>query len=274
MPIILGADHICTSCTSIEEGAHSFQKFGFQTTFEEYNLPVVEEKTPFLRKVCESHDTVFLKPTGGVSVELIRHQGVLNGQQQAPYHVLLGTSKDPFNSAKIDDIGVIGQVIEQALEIRVVKRIIENFKISYYQPIISKNLASGVALVTLACSDLNLASSFWQEGLGFQFVKKSNVSNSSWHLLEFISPIPSWNLKLLLLEAPSPQEKHFLDDSGWTCLSFIVTSIEKSIELLTSYNITDVGSPYSISIGGNSMRLCFFRGPENILIELIQVERK
>ena len=273
MPLILGVDHVCASCTDPQQRAGTFQQLGFQTVFEENGLPILEKKKPFLRKNCSSHSMVFLKPSAGLSVEMIAHHDSLYSHQ-APYHVLLGTLKRSSSSIEASNTEVVRLAIEQALGMQVTPRFLREQQISYFQPNVTADLVPGVALVALEYADLDAALTFWQKGIGFQTVKKSTGTSPSWCLLQFVALVSAWSLKILLIESKSSPVKSFLDDSGWTCLSFMVTSIEKCLEQLRPYGIMDIGTPYSMTIGGRTMRLCFFRGPEMTLIELIQPEQK
>jgi catechol 2,3-dioxygenase-like lactoylglutathione lyase family enzyme len=270
MSTVIGIDHICSSCTDIYSSAKYFQQLGFMSLFEEVNLPLVPEKIPYLRENIDRQAMVFLKPLLGISVEMILHHEHLS-RWDASYQVLLGTSLNPFHNARVTDVGSMGRAFEAALGLAVVRRGLPEFQIWYYQPVSQASLASGVAVVAVECMDLSRSLDFWKAGLGFSIVSASEREVPGWVLLRFDAVMPRWSGQVLLVQTKRKElTMSFLDDSGWTCMSFITTDLEESMNRLRTLGAQDIGRPFLLAFGGKAMRICFLRGPDSELIELIQ----
>lgn len=266
---ILGIDHICASCDDIAMAVTELNRLDFQRLFEERELPVPREKRRFLRQSTNSHSAVFLRSTGGVSVELIDHHGELN-EYQAPYQVFFGTPENPSADTEAGDTGLVGRALGEALGYEIVKHTIPELGLSCFQPQTETDMAPGISLVALECGNLAFSSTFWRDGLGFHTAAVSEGKTIPWCLLEFLALMPAWSLKVLLVETGETSTgQAFIDDSGWTCVSFVVTDIESTLQHLTLWGGTDIGRPYSMSVGGKDMQLCFLRGPGLELIELV-----
>ena len=271
---VLGAGHICLSCSDIDSQSSIFNQFGYSTLFEDYSWPVALDKFPYMRKNAELHSNVFLKSKSGISIEFIAHHDKLNSEH-GPYQVLFGDSENILPNTEKKEIGLVGEAIEGALKCRVKRCFVPQLNTSYYQPATKEKLAHGVEMVALVCNDLKASSSFWEEGLGFKKVVSSQDNSFRWKLLHFLSPIPAWNLKVLLVEDKKKETMRFyLDDSGWTCLSFLVKSTEVSTKYLQEKGGIDLGRRFELAVGGRLMRFCFVRGPDEELVELVEPRMK
>ena len=82
----------------------------------------------------------------------------------------------------------------------------------------------------------------------------------------------NWSLQLLLVESKDrKQQKSYIDDRGWTCISMLVRDIDSTLAHLRSFDLPECGDPFSMDINKKSFRLCFLRGPSNELIELMEL---
>jgi catechol 2,3-dioxygenase-like lactoylglutathione lyase family enzyme len=123
--------------------------------------------------------------------------------------------------------------------------------------------------ITAPVRSLKEALPFWN-ALGFR--EEETAGNRT--VLSFPSPIPAWSARIELRETGKSPEKKYLDDAGWTCLSFLTRNIQESLEALMKAGASESCEPFSITVGGKPVRLCLLRGPDMEIIELLEPEGK
>ena len=267
MTIILGVDHICTSCNNIKIGTERFQSLQYNTMFMEYGLQSPKEKKPYLKKFTKIHDAAFLKSNKGLAIEVIDHHSE-SIKMNGPYKVLLKNRNESSSNLKNIKNDPIKQLIEKAFGFNISHEKISDFDISYYNP--EESSSNGLSAVIIECENLYTSSKFWEKGIGFRTIKAVK-GKLPWCMMEFPGLVSSMKIKLLLVETKKIKTKFYLDYSGWTCLSFIVKGIDSALKQVKKYGAIDIGQPYKMEIGGNNLFLSFFRGPEGELIEFLEL---
>jgi len=267
MSKILGVDHIVTSCKNIKIVPEKFNDSEYSIMFIEYGLHSTEEKKPYLKKFTVNHDAIFLKSKNALAIEAIDHNSEPL-KSIGPYKVLLKNKL--FLEEKNPKNNTITNIVEKAFEFPVNLERISEFNLSYYNH--NEKLYDGLSAVIIECENLSKCTNFWENAIGFKIVKNVN-EKISWCLMEFSGIVPSMTIKLLLIETKTRKEKSFLDFSGWTCLSFIVTDINSSLKKVKKFGANDIGKPYAMKIGGNNIMLSFFRGPEGELVEFLELKK-
>jgi len=272
MPAILGVDHICGSSPGVKSSMDFGEKLGFETKFVETSLSVHAAKRTLLRRESQFHDAVFLFSGNTTSIELISYKNSFNETTSPNDSVYLCDQTVSSPNVKELPLRLMGKCIAECLSCDLVHTYLPDIEISFYQSISKIGFAPGVHLIAMYCEDLNRSTLFWQEGLGFKKIDVSN-SNSKWQLLEFSALSRSWSVKLLLIEQKEKMNSLVhLDDIGWPCLSIIVTNIDVVLQHLKRFGIGEDARPYATKVGGKSIDLCFMRGPDSELIELIQLK--
>ena len=267
MSKILGVDHIVTSCKNIKIVPEKFNDSEYTTMFIEYGLQSTEEKKPYLKNFTVNHDAIFLKSKNALAIEAIDHNSEPL-KSIGPYKVLLKNKL--FLEEKNPKNNTITNIVEKAFEFPVNLERISEFNLSYYNH--NEKLYDGLSAVIIECENLSKCTNFWENAIGFKIVKNVN-EKISWCLMEFSGIVSSMTIKLLLIETKTRKEKSFLDFSGWTCLSFIVTDINSSLKKVKKFGANDIGKPYAMKIGGNNIMLSFFRGPEGELVEFLELKK-
>ena len=267
MTKILGVDHICTSCKNVDIASKSFKSLKYDIMFMEHGLQSPKEKKSYLKNFTVNHDAAFLKSKKGLAIEVIDHNS--NPIEIfGPYKVLLNQGHKSLSDKENITKEPINKIIENALGFSVTFEKIPNYEISYYNN--DKNSDGGLSAVIIECQNLLNSIKFWKKGIGFQIIKKPR-GKFTWCLMEFPGLTSSMKIKLLLIETKKTKKKSYLDYSGWTCLSFIVRRIDSALKQVKRYGAIDIGQPYKMEIGGNTLLLSFFRGPEGELIEFLEV---
>ncbi len=235
--------------------------------FIEHGLQSTTEKKPYLKKFALNHDAVFLKSKNALAIEAIDHNSEPI-KTVGPYQVLLKNNNKFFLEEKNPKNNIITSIMEKAFGFPVYLEKITELNMSYYNH--DERLYDGLSAVIIECENLSKCTDFWEKAIGFKIVK--NVKEEiPWCLMEFPGILSSMTIKLLLIETKTTKEKSYLDFSGWTCLSFIVTGINSSLKHVKKFGAKDIGKPYSMKIGGNNITLSFFRGPEGELIEFLEL---
>lgn len=266
MSKILGVDHICTSCKDIKFTSEKFNKTQYRTIFLEYGLQSTKEKKPYLQKFTVDHDAAFLKSKNGLSIEVIDHNSELI-KTMGPYKILF-KHEQSFSNEFFFDNDPIKKIIEEAFGFPIFLDNISEFNIPFYSH--EEPSHEGLSSVIIECKNLSNCIRFWENAIGFK-IKTKSQGKTPWCLLEFVGIVSSMTIKLLLVETNTPKEKSYLDYSGWTCLSFMVKGMDSALKQVQKFGATDIGTPYKMEIGGNTLRLSFFRGPEGELIEFLEL---
>lgn len=270
---LAGFDHISatvldtTDTTDTADTAGQLQPLSYNVKFVESNLPIRPEKEHYMREVCSRHSLALLTSAEGSAVELIRHHDGLD-KMHAPYCAVTdapvagsspNTNADQISEALTDALGREFTQAELACGL------------PYYAPVGGDAAKKGITMVALPSRDLATSTLFWTEGMGF-----SEISHGSgWCLLEFKAVFKTLGVRLLLTQAPDNAcgIRH-IDDFGWTSLAFFSKNIHKSSSFLKDAGARDIGTPYPFTVNGNDLKLLFFRGPDNELIELMEVQKR
>lgn len=267
---IFGIDHICGTCNNIDIASNVLSKLNFKPIFKTYNLNIMPEKKLFLKQNVESHDSVFLSASSnGLSIEMINHHS--NNETHGNYEIIIeGNSKQFINESTYVGEDALCKLINSQFKYKLAKFHIPKLDLFCYYK--KSESFSGISNIVLKCKNIEQVVRFWTQGLGFEFVEKSNKEDI-WHL-RFTGPIDNWNTSLLLIEDKDLQiNNSYLDSSGWTCVSFIVNEIELCIKKLKFLGAINIGKWYNFKINEKNMRLAFLSGPSMELIELIEFKK-
>mgnify|MGYP003683282893 CR=1 FL=1 len=266
---ILGLDHICATSKNIRSFSKNSKLFNYDVYFIEKNFLVDDKKNDILFGKNISHDALFLKNLKNTSIELIEHHQE-NDENTGPYNVI-------YESPSLDNIG--SNVLNDNETTKYLSKIfnsnIHNFfdkqtNLSFFW----KNSHMDLGLTTIILETKNLENSinFWTKNFNFKILDSLKISSCK--LLQLNSPVKSWNTTLLLIENLDKKiETLFLNSKGWTCLSFIVKNIDSFLSEINNSDFSFIGNPYEIKIGGKNLKLVFLRGPEQQLLELVEIKQ-
>lgn len=270
MGVILGFDHICGSCRDINVCVEELAPLAYTPLFVERDLPIAPGKLPFLRSNDRMHDVAFLMRQSAVSVEMIDH-GSDNESTHGRYHVVLVSARERPEVIE-REVEPVREAIENALGCQVVLRSLPSVGTPYYEAIGLRRTSGRNGLVVLECSDIGKLIGFWESVLGLECVARSEARKARWQLMEFRSPVASWNVQVLLVQTEDRRrETACLDNWGWTCVSVLVADIERAMREAAAFSAQTLGEPYATTINNKELRLCFLRGCDGELIEFIQL---
>lgn len=264
---IIGIDHVCGSCQNLKEKEKRFKFPGYHLLFSEHDLPINEEKKSILLHDSKYHDVIFLKAPRKLSVEIIDHR-VRTAKSNGRYHVLFEGQKLPSNRFFINDKDPLIDTVCKVFETKISKFLDREFGLPIFYR--ESDQEEGITTIILECKNLEKSSQFWTSRFNFKPFRSSEKLH--YELLELQFPISSWNVNLLLIENKKLNlVKSYINQTGWTCLSFIVTKIESFLSNVDDKVFSHIGEPYKIKIGGKELKLIFLRGPEQELFELIEI---
>lgn len=261
-------DHICAT-SAFNNTSTNDELLGYKIRFIQNNIPINKEKKDVLLDDAISHDALFLTNSVGISIELINHY-TNNVTQFGKYRVIYESSKLPDVDCILVENDKTAKYVSSIFNEPLTKIFNKRTNLSFFWKRSEKD--NGITTISLETKNLENSIGFWTKN--FNFKTSPLLDTSSSKLIELHSPITSWNAKLLFIENPDLIiEKTFLNLSGWTCISFIVKKIDSFLGQIDQSDFSFIGKPYELSLGGKSLKLVFLRGPEQQLIELVEVAR-
>ncbi|MFQ5672485.1 MAG: VOC family protein [Nitrospinales bacterium] len=135
------------------------------------------------------------------------------------------------------------------------------------------NLQAGVSLVLHFVEDLDSKVRFYCRGFGFKELESPRANR--WRLLECKSKVSKRRFRLGLVKSRETETRelirpHFLDDPGFTCLSFLVSGVERELKKIKGIECEVLSDPMEVHMNGKNLICAFVRDPEGQLIELFQ----
>jgi hypothetical protein len=265
---ILGLDHICASGKNIKGFSKNNDLLDYTVHFIEKDIPINEEKNDILSDKIKSHDALFLQNSKSISIELIEHHQKTN-ENMGPYSVIYESNFLPDTGFSIPENSKIVKSLSTVFNTQIYNFVDKKTHLSFFWK--NSQIDLGLTTIILETRDLKNSINFWTKNFNFKILQSPELSSCK--LLELNSPIKSWNAKLLLIENLDAKiEKLFLNSKGWTCLSFIVKNIDSFLSKIDHSDFSFIGKAYEFKIGGKHLKLIFLRGPEQQLLELVEIK--
>jgi len=262
---IIGIDHICISSKNILEDSKIFEEFGYKIDFYEKKVPIENGKKGFLKNDYKTHDFALLKLHNSIAIELIDHNK--NNQNTDEIFSILFNSKNLVNKElKSHNIllNKLKNIFNNNLKLNV------NSICNFFEfPEIENKINS----IIIKTNDIEKSKNFWCNLFGFVESKSSKNKIKNYQILEFTSPIKNWSIQLILIEEKFQRKIKYLDDQGFTCISFLVTNIEDFLKKFSGFGLKTNSKPYETIVNNKKMTLIFLRGLENEIIELIEFKK-
>ena len=241
MSNVLGLSHLCVGCAgAMDEVERALVECGYAVQFAHADLPNPPAKKGLVRTWTALHDMRLLAAPGLPAIETLHHHDVaVSGGSNYRPHVYVPEVGGPAQDTLV------------------------RFGVSLVR---ENRAASGKLLVTMACADIRSQLVFWEKAMGFA-VHSCDGDGAE---LRFRALSPTWCIDLRLEKSGKPVEPTYLDDTGCTCLSFLVRDIGEALEKCREFGAVEIGVTFPLEIGGKSVDVAFVRGPQSEIIELLQ----
>lgn len=267
MSNIIGIDHICISSKNILEDSKKFKQFGYNIDFFEKKIPIENEKKEFLKNKLKIHNFALLKLQNSVSIELIDHDK--NNDITTEIFSILFNSKNRDAQNSLNSENLLLKKLKDIFNSNELKLNL-NTVCNFFELPEKENKINSVIIKT---NNLQKSSKFWCRLFGFIELNLIKKNIEDYKILEFTSPIKNWSIRFILIKEKFQKKMKYLDDKGFTCVSFLVTDIEDFLEKFNDFGLKTDSKPYETIINGKKMRLIFLRGLENEIIELIEFKK-
>jgi len=265
--MIVGIDHVALSCTDISAAIERLSGEGFTPVFVEKSLQNHPAKKPFLTHYSETHAIAYMRAPAGVAIELTCHSStVASAAEHAGYQVLLGATLKSSTAAEADAVSTFWSRQRQS---KLKRAVWAPFDTSVC---VEEGADCRIKAVLLETSQLDASVRFWTEGLGFKASASGNVDGRRWSGLKFISPVPAFNLDLVLVEASGAANTSQLDRAGFPCVALLSNNLAADLEKPALK--THPAESFSLSVNGKFLNIALLRGPSGEIVELIEPERK
>lgn len=270
--MILGVDHLALSTIDLEQDCLHLEVAGVRPKFLQRAIPNSPLKREFLAAYEPLHSIAFCPAKAGVAIELTQHgERLISGR--SPLQVYMNQPPPGSRQAEPSDPG-LPFIWRAALGCDSPELCVwTGLKAAFW---VDRNLPvspfTGVRAVLVPVVDLSRASRFWQSGLGCRQEAQSQVDGTlRWGRFAFRSPVPAWSLTLILAECEQPNLVPFLDTNGFPCLALLSSNLERDCERVCQAGAIGMSQPFCVSINNKRLRVVILRGPDQELIELIQV---
>lgn len=272
--MILGVDHVALSCEDVHAASRKLGSAGYRVIFAQQDVPNSPAKRPFLQTYHPLHSLAYCEAEIGTPVELTQHSGPLE-DAHSPYQVLLAAAPPeavPLAGAELP----WAPVWREALGCRQPQAVLwPTLQAQFWHDGASSGsgLAS-VRAVLLPVADVARAEDFWRTGLGCDLVAAGTVQTGRrWARVAFRAPISKWSLDVILVEGRRSIYAPLLDAAGFSCLALLSTSLDRDSGRVWQAGAHQSTGAFHVRINGNLLRVAVFRGPDDELIELIEIRR-
>ena len=274
--MIIGLDHLTLSANEFDSGIAFLEEVGFKVRFVNKDLLNHKFKKNYLREYSSLHDVVYLDGiAGGPAIEVIVHgKKDLDSNQEIQQNIFMSGNISSYSESIDSNEARILKAWKPDCE-QICGVDFGSFGISAYG--IDNSMVAGAKVYcsTLKVTQLDPALKFWVDMLGFKMVDEiRNTDDIRWAELVFPSGIAAWRLNLLIIEWPNNFPMSYLDDRGFTSFCFISTNISRDRDNLNAYPGVTMSDIFKLNPGRNLLDVCVGRGPNNELVELIQVNNE
>lgn len=270
--MILGIDHLALSCEDIHDAAQILASAGYRIKFVEQDVPNHPNKSRFLKAYRSVHSIAYCQGECGTAIELTQHSARLN-EAESPYQVLLGTMSIDGRD-QVSPQHSYESIWQSALGCRSLRRVSwpKLHAQFWYDAASPTSRAAGIKGVLVPVADIATARHFWSHGLGLHSVQDGTTpAGQNWAKLSFKALMPGWSADVVLAEGQCQVANPTLDAPGFSCLAFLSSNLDNDSRRLWDAGATDSTGDFVIELGQKTMRLEMFRGPDNELIELIEI---
>ena len=119
-------------------------------------------------------------------------------------------------------------------------------------------------VIILKVKDITHEKLFWNNLLGIEESKSKTIYFNS------ILSKRSFHLKLKLVEK---NISYTLDTEGNTCIALITKNLNQSLEKINNFEFSEIIGPWKGRVNNKKLRIAMFKTKNNIIGELIQMER-
>lgn len=270
--MILGVEHIALSCDNLVQSIDAIKTLGYVDKFVQRDLPNNPVKIGLLRTYRPFHDIAYCQKPDSISIELTQHSSPLT-ESASFYQVHFATKpQDCSNGIKSP---LPSSLWQSSLQIQSPQFGIWNpFKSEvWYESASTLPATRSILGIALQVRNLGDSYQFWTEGLGCRPISQGNTNDQNWAVVSIVSPVPAWSLKIVLVESRLPAKKPFLDDSGFSCLALITNNLKQDAAKMLQMGGHSSTSEFIASVNAKILKIELVRGPDQELIELIEIQR-
>lgn len=261
------------SCVDVRADCARMEAAGYRTKFVQDDVPNRPAKRPLLGVYKPLHAIAYCRAATGAAVELTQHGGPL-ADSPSPYQLLLGgvpPDTVPMGAApewaSVWSAGLGCQRPRTALWAPLHAQF-------WYDAAHAEGCDATIRAVLVPVADVARSLSFWQIGLGCDVVGEGTVeSEERWVHVRFRAPVASWALDVVVAERHGSMPIPMLDAAGFPCLALLSTSLEDDGRRLLEAGAHSATGAFEVSVNGKPLHVAVFRGPDDELIELIEIQR-
>lgn len=270
--MIIGIDHIALSSLDVAPSSDLLAKLGYSMKFMESKIKNSERKKEFLDCFQDVHDLAFFTAKNGISIELTCHGSDF--------------SANPSNFTPIfgSETGLSSMFADIAGSPEAELNIGESTARGYYSSQLQTYLfmgcnegltmgEGGICAIAIDVLNQDRAELFWNDIMGFSTKECCRVGEEEFRILKNKSIYANW-CSTVILRKVSESPKTMLDSSGFPCLAFLSTALKKDRETMMTAGCKARSGLFEIEVNRNHLLVEMFRGPDNELLELIQVSKK
>ena len=280
--MIVGCDHLGIGVSDIASGVDAGASLlGLHNDFSETGLLNHPSKRRYIASWQDGHDIAFLRPPGaGPALELVHHSdGRAAGPAQRTALVINGpwsgqgpqTTTSPWSDESVDRVSQAfdgNGAAAGALAGDLGSVIVVN-------PGAQSSAETGEVLgAAIRIPDIQSSVAYWRDALKFRVTATDDVHPDNWALLSLRTPVPSWSLRIALIQnSEVDQTPDFLDAMGMTNICLLSTDAEADAKLLAEFPGASMEPPFQIKVSDRDLRVAVGHGPNGENIELIEIER-
>ncbi|OVE76888.1 hypothetical protein BVX98_04270 [bacterium F11] len=269
--MIIGVSHLTLSCANVDADSAKLREKGFELVFLEKDAPNNEGKKKFLNFYQKGHSLALLTKDRGIPIELIDH-GSEPKEGPSNYEVHWTGNLDQWSLNHEEDEKLARIWKDSGISKNSILGVWSHLKIPFWWEKDSDSSKMIIRSLLIRTDRFEESRDFWEKGLGFKMDTQSNSGKQGkWLRLKFYAPISSWSTEMVLVDQKKEIAPVKLDNSGFSCLAFITTQLEKDRDRLFEAGAKDSTCPFKIGINNKKLLVEVFQGPGNEFVELVEV---
>jgi hypothetical protein len=254
--MIVQIDHVQLSSTAFEFHSRLLRRLGYQTLFTENGVRNLRIKRDLVRAFRETQDLSLLASEGNLGIELVNN-GSVGPDEGLFIPVLVNVPPDLILKT------------EKARQGRVPVSLVmlKGLEVPVYISVAGGSTGFAFNQLVLRAEDVERSARFWRS-LGFVASPDAGWGTT----LQFSSLTRGHLFRMHLRRGHRLAARPRLDDKGFVCLAFVVTSAENEAMRLGREGFETTAAE-SITLNARKMNILFVRGPDGEIVELIEVAR-